>query len=63
MERDLRPGVCPELFAQAIGRLDPGRIEKDSNSVLQELVQGRFKKVPEYRLVAARGAGATATLT
>jgi ribonuclease III len=53
---DAARGTILGLFAQPLARLDPMRIEKDSKSVLQELVQGRFKKVPEYRLVATRGA-------
>ena len=44
------------VFGEALARLDPGRIEKDAKSRLQELVQGRFKKVPQYRLVATHGA-------
>jgi ribonuclease-3 len=44
------------VFAADLARLDPGRIEKDPKSLLQELVQARFKKVPEYRLVATHGA-------
>ncbi len=44
------------IFAEPIGRLDPGSIKKDPKSLLQELVQARCRKVPEYRLVATRGA-------
>ena len=44
------------VLADGLARLDPARIEKDPKSRLQELVQGRFKRVPEYRLVATHGA-------
>ena len=43
-------------FAAALEKLDPGRIEKDAKSLLQELVQARFRRVPEYRLIASHGA-------
>jgi ribonuclease-3 len=44
------------VFAAALEKLDPERIGKDAKSLLQELVQARFKKVPQYRLVASHGA-------
>ena len=53
---DAARGAILGVFAGPLERLDPGRIEKDPKSLLQELVQARLKKVPEYRLVAAHGA-------
>lgn len=35
--------------------LDPSRLDKDAKSRLQEIVQGRFKTVPAYRLVSRSG--------
>ena len=35
--------------------LDPARLDKDAKSRLQEIVQGRFKTVPAYRLVSRSG--------
>lgn len=44
------------MLTDALGKLDPTHIGKDAKSLLQELVQARLKRVPEYRLVASRGA-------
>lgn len=38
-----------------LGQLDPERLDKDAKSRLQELVQGRFKTVPAYRLLTQSG--------
>ena len=44
------------LHSSALESLDPSHIGKDPKSLLQELVQARLKRVPEYRLVASHGA-------
>jgi ribonuclease III len=45
---------------QALGplldQLDPGTMEKDPKTRLQELLHSRGKQPPEYRVVATRGA-------
>lgn len=45
---------------QALGPLlegiDPGRVEKDAKTRLQELMQARGKPLPEYRVVTTHGA-------
>jgi ribonuclease III len=38
-----------------LGQLDPERLDKDAKSRLQEIVQGRFKTVPAYRLLTQSG--------
>lgn len=38
-----------------LDELDPARLDRDAKSRLQELVQGRFKTVPAYRLVSRSG--------
>jgi len=44
------------VLAAPLAALDASRIARDPKSMLQEYVQARFKRLPEYRLVAARGA-------
>jgi ribonuclease-3 len=45
---------------QALGPLleglDPGKVEKDAKTRLQELMQARGKPLPEYRVVSTQGA-------
>lgn len=36
--------------------VDPGHVEKDAKTQLQELMHARGKPLPEYRLLATRGA-------
>lgn len=43
-------------FAQQLDGLDPGKVEKDAKTRLQELMHARGKPVPEYRVVATHGA-------
>ena len=43
-------------FAQQLDGLDPGMVEKDAKTRLQELMHARGKPVPEYRVVATHGA-------
>jgi ribonuclease-3 len=43
-------------FGPLLERLDPGNVQKDAKTCLQELMHARGKPVPEYRLVATQGA-------
>jgi ribonuclease-3 len=43
-------------FAGVLDRLDPRQPPKDAKTSLQELLQGRRKKLPEYRVIATAGA-------
>ena len=43
-------------FAPQLDGLDPGKVEKDAKTRLQELMHARGKPVPEYRVVATHGA-------
>lgn len=43
-------------FGPLLEGLDPGRVEKDPKTRLQELMHARAKPVPEYRVVATHGA-------
>ena len=43
-------------FAPLLERLDPEQPAKDSKTELQELLQGKHRPLPEYRVVSVRGA-------
>ena len=43
-------------LGEALGRLDAAAPAKDAKTRLQELLQGRRNKLPEYRVVATKGA-------
>jgi ribonuclease-3 len=43
-------------FGEALEQLDPRQPAKDAKTSLQELLQGRRQKLPEYRVVATAGA-------
>jgi len=43
-------------LGDALGRLDAAAPAKDAKTRLQELLQGRRNKLPEYRVVATKGA-------
>lgn len=43
-------------FAEALEALDPRQPAKDAKTRLQELLQSRRQKLPEYRVVATEGA-------
>jgi ribonuclease-3 len=43
-------------FAGALEALDPGAPAKDAKTQLQEILQGRRQKIPEYRVIATEGA-------
>lgn len=43
-------------FGEALEKLDPRQPAKDAKTSLQELLQGRKQKLPEYRVVATVGA-------
>jgi ribonuclease-3 len=45
-----------KVYEEALGRLDPGAPSKDAKTRLQELLQGKRQKLPQYRVVATRGA-------
>jgi len=45
-----------QAFGPLLESLDPGNVEKDAKTRLQELMHARGKAVPEYRVVATRGA-------
>ena len=42
-------------FGPSLEELDPGRVEKDPKTRLQELMHARGKPVPQYRVVATHG--------
>jgi len=43
-------------FGDSLEKLDPREPAKDAKTVLQEFLQGRRQKLPEYRVVATAGA-------
>ena len=43
-------------FGEALGALDPRQPAKDDKTQLQELLQARRQKLPEYRVVSTAGA-------
>ena len=44
-----------EVFAEQLEALDPAQSAKDAKTELQELLQGRRLKLPEYRVVSVDG--------
>jgi ribonuclease-3 len=44
-----------KILEPLLDELDPERLDKDPKSRLQEIVQGRFKTVPAYRVVSRSG--------
>lgn len=45
-----------QAFGPLLESLDPGRVEKDAKTRLQELMHARGKPLPQYRVVATHGA-------
>jgi ribonuclease III len=45
-----------QAFGPLLEGIDPGRVEKDAKTRLQELMHARGKPLPEYRVVATHGA-------
>lgn len=45
-----------KVYEEALARLNPGEPSKDAKTRLQELLQGKRQKLPQYRVVATRGA-------
>ena len=43
-------------FGEALEKLDPRQPAKDAKTSLQELLQGRRQKLPEYKVIATAGA-------
>jgi ribonuclease-3 len=43
-------------FRPLLDAVDPGRVEKDAKTRLQELMHARGRPLPEYRVVATHGA-------
>jgi ribonuclease-3 len=43
-------------FGPMLEQIDPARVEKDAKTGLQELLHARGEPLPEYRVVATRGA-------
>jgi ribonuclease III len=43
-------------FGESLEKLDPRQPAKDAKTSLQELLQGRRQKLPEYRVIATEGA-------
>jgi ribonuclease III len=43
-------------YEEPLAKLDPGAPAKDAKTRLQELLQGRRRKLPQYKVVATRGA-------
>jgi ribonuclease-3 len=47
--------VVRRTFDERLARLDPGKSPKDAKTRLQEMLQGRREKLPEYRVVSTEG--------
>ena len=47
--------VISRLYAAAIARIDPGDVDKDAKTALQEILHQRRQPGPVYGLVATRG--------
>jgi ribonuclease-3 len=45
-----------QAFGPMLETLDPGKVEKDAKTRLQELLHARGASLPEYRVVATHGA-------
>ena len=45
-----------QAFGPLLDAVDPGKVEKDAKTRLQELMHARGKPVPEYRVIATHGA-------
>jgi len=45
-----------QAFGALLEQLDPGNVEKDAKTSLQELLHARGRQPPEYRVIATRGA-------
>jgi ribonuclease-3 len=45
-----------QAFGAQLAQLDPGTVEKDAKTSLQELLHARGKQPPEYRVVGTHGA-------
>ncbi len=45
-----------KLYAPLIDKLEPGQLQKDAKTRLQEWLQGRKKSLPRYQLLEATGA-------
>ena len=43
-------------FAPLMERLDPGEPQKDPKTQLQEILQARHQRLPEYRILSVKGA-------
>lgn len=43
-------------FGPLLDAVDPGKVEKDAKTRLQELMHARGKPVPQYRVIATHGA-------
>ena len=53
---DAARGAVVQAFGSLLEMLDPGKVEKDPKTRLQELMHARGQPVPEYRVVATHGA-------
>jgi ribonuclease III len=45
-----------QAFGPLLDAVDPGKVEKDAKTRLQELMHARGKPVPEYRVIGTHGA-------
>ena len=45
-----------QAFGAQLAQIDPGAVEKDAKTSLQELLHARGKQPPEYHVVATHGA-------
>jgi ribonuclease-3 len=48
--------VVLRSFGESLERLEPGAPEKDPKTRLQELLQAKRQRLPQYRVIATRGA-------
>ena len=58
---DAAKAVIRSCFGEILARADLATLTKDAKTRLQELLQGRRKVHPRYRLLQTRGAGAQQT--
>lgn len=53
---DCARGAVRRSFGEALERLEPSAPPKDAKTRLQEILQARRQQLPQYRVVATRGA-------
>ena len=44
-----------QAFGPLLEQLDPGKVEKDAKTRLQEMLQAKHRRLPQYRVVSVQG--------